>query len=121
MSHHDQVRYSTATVEAYLPSVFDEDWTPPPVGRRADNSGIRTKGDPHYIPEHVISAADVSIGYRRGDLSHQEKECLRHVYHLGYSPGAIASVWGVAPEDVFLACSTGIQRITAFLNRKVTA
>lgn len=112
----DQRTYTTTTVEAYLPAVWDPEWILRNRPRRAAETGVRSKVDPRHVPDHLVSAADVQVAFRRARLSHQEKECLRHVYHLGFTPGELSNVWDVASEVIHGAAQSGIERITRYLN-----
>jgi hypothetical protein len=114
--HKDQLTYSTATVEEYLPSVWDAEWILQPRLRREAATGLKSKVDPRHIPDHLLTAADVQVGFRRARLSHAEKECLRHVHHLGFPPGELASYWGVLAEDVHKTCMTGVTKIANYLS-----
>ena len=115
----DQQSYSPAAVEAYLPSIWDEEWVLRPRLRTDAATGVRSKVDPRHIPDHILQAADVTVGYRRAGLDNAEKECLRHVYHLGYTPGELAGVWGVSSEQIHAACQAGIKRIAKYLSGRV--
>lgn len=119
--HQDQIRYSTQQVEAYLPSIWDPEWVLRPRLRTAADTGVKTKVDPRHIPDHILAAADIQVAFRRARLSHEEKECLRHTVHLGFTPGELASVWGVRSEDVHIACLTGIRRIADYLSGRTPA
>ena len=117
----DQCSYTAQTVEGYLPSVWDPEWVLRPRLRTEAATGLRSKVDPRHIPDHLLMAADVQVGYRRARLTHEEKECLRHVHHLGFTPGALGSVWSVPSEDVHAACMAGVAKVTAYLNGEVPA
>ena len=118
MTARDQVPYSTDAVIAYLPAVWDENYLPPVLN--APDSGIRTKVDPRRVPDWLLSRADVQTGFRRARLSHTEKECLRHVYHLGYTPGELSAVWSVPSEQIHSTCAEGIKRIATYLSGERT-
>lgn len=114
--YRDQAGYTTQTVEAYLPSIWDSEWVLQPRLRREAATGVKTKIDPRHISDHLLSAADIQVGYRRARLDDAEKECLRHVYHLGFTPGELSTAWGVSSEQVHLTCQQAIQRITNYLS-----
>lgn len=117
----DQQTYSTHAVGGYLPSVWDPEWVLRPRHSREQATGLRSKTDPRHIPDHLLMAADVQVAYRRARLTHEEKECLRHVHHLGFTPGELGSVWSVPSEDVHRAVMSGIAKVTAYLNGEVPA
>lgn len=112
MHYRDQVGYSAETVERYLPAIWDEEF-------------VLTAGEPRTltstIPGWIIACADVSLAWRRANLSRVERECLRNVYHLGCTPGALASTWGVSAEDIHEACQAGILALTLWLNGRTPA
>jgi len=123
MSDHyrDQVRYSAATVEEYLPSCWDQEWVLQPRLRREAATGLKSKVDPRHIPDHLLAAGDIQVGYRKARLSKEERECLRNTAHLGFTPGELATAWGVRSEDVHHAVMSGIAKIVRYLNGEVPA
>lgn len=121
LHYGDQVQYSTAAVEMFLPSVWDAEWILSAKPPRGAATGVRSKVDPRHIPDYLLAAADVQVGYRKAGLDNAEKECLRHVHHLGYTPGELSNIWGVPSEQVHRACLTGIDRIAQYLNGRVPA
>ena len=114
--YRDQVTYTAEAVESLLPGVWDEEFVISGRPGKAAPNGPRTKGDPRHVPDWILMVADVQVGFARARLTEQEKSCLRHVHHLGFTPGALAESWSVQPEEIHHACMTGIQRITEYLN-----
>ena len=118
MSKHyrDQQTYSPALVQAYLPACWDEGWVLQPRLRTEAATGVKAKVDPRHIPDHLLQAADVQIGYRRAGLDETEKACLRAVYHEGWTPGELSAHWQVPSEQIHLTCTAAIARIAAYLS-----
>lgn len=119
--HRDQVTYRAETVERFLPAIWDEEWVHSARPGRVDSGGLKTKPDPRHIPDYLLAAADVQVGFRRGRLTHSEKECLRHTVHLGFTPGELSTIWGVPSEQIHGECLRGIARITNYLNGRTPA
>lgn len=116
-SHYrDQVSYSTEAVIAYLPGVWDEDFVLSARPAKAAPDGPRAKPDPKHVPDWLLAVADVQVGFARGHLTEVEKHCLRHVYHLGFTPGELSVAWDEPPEKIHAACMDGIQKIADYLS-----
>lgn len=114
--YKDQVDYSTDAVEAFLPAVWNKDYVLSARPKRAAANGLRAKGDPRHVPDWLLACADVQVGFARAGLDDAEKECLRNVYHLGYTPGELSAHWSVASETIQNACRTGIEKISEYLS-----
>lgn len=114
--HRDQRGYSTHAVEALLPAVWDEGHILRGPASRNDGTGLRPKTDPRHVPDWWLGCADVQLGFRRAGLSDWERESLRHVVHLGFTPGDLAGHWGCTPETVQAACLSGVERIALYLS-----
>lgn len=118
----DQVRYSTEEVEANLPAVWDDEFVLSARPPKAKDNGLRSKPDPRQIPDWLLAAADVQVAFRRAGLTHEEKVCLEHVHHLGFTPGALSQHWvGTSAEQIHAACLSGIQRMADHLNGRTSA
>lgn len=115
----DQVRYTTRAVEALIACVWDEDYLDSGRPPRGADTGVRTKADPRTIPDWLLAVADVRSAFARAGLSDVEKHCLRHIHHLGYSPGELSEWWGVPAERVQRDAMNGIQQMTSYLNGEV--
>ena len=115
----DQCTYTTDAVEAFLPSVWDSSFVLSARPRRAAANGLRTKSDPRHVPDWLLAVADVQVGYSRAGLDRTEKECLRNVHHLGFTPGELGPAWNVPAENIVVACMSGIEKIASYLNGEV--
>lgn len=118
----DQVSYTADGVRAVLPAVWDETFILSARPPRAEGSGLRSKVDPRHVPDWLLGCADVQRAFNRSGLTLAERECLRNVYHLGFTPGELAMAWvDVTSEEVHHACETGIQKLSDYLSGRTPA
>lgn len=111
----DQVRYSRATVESLLPSVWDEDWIlHPPKGQQLD---VKIKRQPaEALNDWQLAVCDVGLAFKRAGLSGLEKDVLKRRVHWGWNVGWVAGALQITPDDVELAELRAVGKITDWLN-----
>lgn len=119
--YRDQVGYSAEAVAAYLPGVWDEDFVLSARPAKAAPDGPRAKGDPRHVPDWLLAVADVQVGYVRAQLTEVEKVVLRHVYHLGFTPGELSEIWGEPAERINATCMAGVHKIATYLSGRSPA
>ena len=117
--YKDQQTYSTQAVLTFLPAIWDREFVLSARPPRAASGGVKTKVDPRHIPDWLLACADVQRAWRSAALEVAERECLRFVHHLGYSPDELAETWGVQPSTIHGACDSGVAKLRDYLNGRV--